>query len=353
MKKTLQRLGIVTVGLSLCLWSCKEQDGLVKPSEAPASITPKIKDKIDFSVVEGRLKFETMEDFEAAFGKAATEQGRKEFEFAVGFKSFNEVYEEFLSKKLNGEISQDYESVVRVVKDDEGRMSYDRTFSINSMTALVNKIGLVQIGDKVLKFSEKFVKIANVKYISELESDEVTPNIIVNEIVSKYVTETNKSARVKDWYWEVYNWWHYPRPSWAADRRLEARIYTYLFNTGETYLWEFGTTIQNQRDDFWGWSASTLEGWSNGNGYATIVPNGFGSEVTQSQIIPLSPMSWTANSYAGTANYRRIVNGKAYPTRKQPFLKLGMNVKFRPGSIIAREFSTDNYINYLSFDQSL
>ena len=33
MKKTLQRLGIVTVGLSLCLWSCKEQDKNVQPSE--------------------------------------------------------------------------------------------------------------------------------------------------------------------------------------------------------------------------------------------------------------------------------------------------------------------------------
>ncbi len=33
MKKTLQRLGIATVGLSLCLWSCKEQDKNVQPSE--------------------------------------------------------------------------------------------------------------------------------------------------------------------------------------------------------------------------------------------------------------------------------------------------------------------------------
>jgi Protein of unknown function (DUF3103) len=33
MKKTLQRLGIVTVGLSLCLWSCDKQDKNVQPSE--------------------------------------------------------------------------------------------------------------------------------------------------------------------------------------------------------------------------------------------------------------------------------------------------------------------------------
>lgn len=33
MKKTLQRLGMVTVGLSLCLWSCDKQDGLVQPNE--------------------------------------------------------------------------------------------------------------------------------------------------------------------------------------------------------------------------------------------------------------------------------------------------------------------------------
>jgi hypothetical protein len=33
MKKTLQRFGIVTVGLSLCLWSCDKQDKNVQPSE--------------------------------------------------------------------------------------------------------------------------------------------------------------------------------------------------------------------------------------------------------------------------------------------------------------------------------
>jgi Protein of unknown function (DUF3103) len=33
MKKTLQRLGIVTVGLSLCLWSCDKQDKNIQPSE--------------------------------------------------------------------------------------------------------------------------------------------------------------------------------------------------------------------------------------------------------------------------------------------------------------------------------
>ncbi len=33
MKKTLQRLGMVTVGLSLCLWSCKEQDDILKQDD--------------------------------------------------------------------------------------------------------------------------------------------------------------------------------------------------------------------------------------------------------------------------------------------------------------------------------
>jgi hypothetical protein len=57
MKKTLQRLGMVTVGLSLCLWSCKEQDGILKPSEGNTSLSKEI------FVKEGRLIFDSKESF--------------------------------------------------------------------------------------------------------------------------------------------------------------------------------------------------------------------------------------------------------------------------------------------------
>jgi len=53
MKKTLQRLGIVTVGLSLCLWSCKEQGGNIEPNITKSSPT------INAVIEDGRMKFKT------------------------------------------------------------------------------------------------------------------------------------------------------------------------------------------------------------------------------------------------------------------------------------------------------
>lgn len=57
MKKTLQRLGIVTVGLSLCLWSCKEQDELLKPSEDGTAVVK------EAFLKDGRLVFDSKESF--------------------------------------------------------------------------------------------------------------------------------------------------------------------------------------------------------------------------------------------------------------------------------------------------
>ncbi len=355
MKKTLQRLGIVTVGLSLCLWSCREQDGLVKPEDA-TSISPKIKEKIDFSVVEGRLKFETDNDFDSAFGKSATEQGREEFESSVGFTSYNEVYEEFVKNNLEKNIDENYKGIAKIVIDSDGKKSYAKALIFNSITPLLNRNGLVQVGEKIIKFSDDVVKIANIKYIAELESDITSPHVVVNKIIKKEITEANKSvksAKVKDYFWEVYDWWHYPRPSWAADRRVESRRYAATANVGQYYIWEFGFTIQNQRDDFWGWEACNLEGWKRGAGYGSIVPNGAGSQVASNQIYPNQNMSWGSDTYSGVHDYHIILNGRAYPTKHEAFTKLGLLVTFRPGILIAQEFSTDNNITYLSFDTDL
>ncbi len=57
MKKTLQRLGMMTMGLSLCLWSCIGQDGILKPSEDGRAIAK------EAFLKDGRLVFDSKESF--------------------------------------------------------------------------------------------------------------------------------------------------------------------------------------------------------------------------------------------------------------------------------------------------
>ncbi len=214
MKKTLQRLGIVTVGLSLCLWSCKEQDGILKPEDATSKINvaPKIKENIDFSVVEGRLKFETMEDFKGAVAKMATLEGIKEMEQKGGFTSMNEAYKAFCSQDVEGSknservISREYNDVVVVTKDNLGKKNFKMALPVPGLAALVNKDALVQIAGKVLKFSDEAVKITEVQYKDELELNSISSHVTINK-VNKHLgnATTNKSGKVlADWDNDTY-----------------------------------------------------------------------------------------------------------------------------------------------------
>jgi len=363
MKKTLQRLGIVTVGLSLCLWSCKEQGGILKPEDA-TSISPKIKEKIDFSVVDGRLKFETDEDFIAAFSKLSSEQEVKLFESIVGFTSLNKAYQAFLSKNHEGLIPAEYADVAKIFIDNDGRKSYERALKMSSLSALVNRDGLVQIGEKVMKFSDENVKITEAKYIRELETDIQSSHVKVNNVIqSKIISKIEKGARVTDfdvdWQktWEVYDWWHYPKPS-GADRRFQSRRYARTYNQGQYYLWGVGVEICHQRDDFWGWTSCNIDGWKWPSGYVTFESNGHAGSVAQSQIQPSRSTSWYGGSSpagkGGDANYNINIEGIFRPSGNvpQPQEELGILVHFRPGYIVGQTYG-DQILTYLSFDANM
>ena len=88
---------------------------------------------------------------------------------------------------------------------------------------------------------------------------------------------------------------------------------------GQYYIWEFGFTIQNQRDDFWGWEACNLEGWKRGAGYGSIVPNGAGSQVASNQIYPNQNISWGSDTYSGVPDYYINLSGRAYTYLKYTF----------------------------------
>ena len=356
MKKTLQRLSIVAVGLSLCLWSCKEQDGILKPEGATSNIkvAPKIKENIDFSVVEGRLKFETYEDFNSAIAKSITEQEMKNWESVIGFKSLSEAYQEFLNKKSKDVINLDYNDVVIIVIDDKGRKDFDRTLSMPALATLVNQNGLVQISNKVLKFSDIEVKIADVKYKDELSLDVKGSHVVINKVTQvKKEIKSEKSSKILDYTYEVYNWWHYPNvPSSASDRRIRSRLLATIYNNGQNYIWDVGVQLLHQRDDWNGWSSCDIDGWKWGAGYVTIEPYGSDTKVTSNNIVPYGSLTWTSGTYPGTADYFRHCQGVAYPTIQDSYYKLGIKASFRPGIITAQTYG-DQDITFLAYDAYL
>jgi hypothetical protein len=100
MKKTLQRLGIVTVGLSLCLCSCDKQDKNVQPSKETVALTS--------SEYNSRL-----EDVGKALAISMNEKSVRNFIKEEALKRFDGDYDilygQLENKKINGE---NFESIL-------------------------------------------------------------------------------------------------------------------------------------------------------------------------------------------------------------------------------------------------
>jgi hypothetical protein len=124
MKKTLQRLGIVTVGLSLCLWSCKEQDGILKPSDTGTAIAKEV------FVKDGRLVFDSKESFWKQVDALKTPESIVAFNNKFeGFTSMKESYDELLKHDIGNAIKdgslKNYEYSYEVSTNSDGSKEYD------------------------------------------------------------------------------------------------------------------------------------------------------------------------------------------------------------------------------------
>ena len=323
MKKTLQRLGMVTVGLSLCLWSCKEQDEILKPEDATSNIkvAPKIKENIDFSVVEGRLKFETMEDFKGAIAKNINQQAMKKWEMNSGFTSTHEAYQEFYSQDVEGAkgskltIDKVYDDVVVIEKDRQGINNYKITIPYPALSCLTNKDGIVQIGNKVIKITSEDSRIADVKYINELEKNILSIHISVHKINHLLKPQSVKNGKVLD-DWSESSYYDYSLGGGFAARRFEIRKdfvdinFGWNWNFDEpkwTFLYMAGYRIEHQRDNWYGWGSVWIEGWSWGNGSADLTKSTLGTSVYD--IYPVTPTSWSSSGGIVNQNTEAIFLG--------------------------------------------
>ena len=189
MKKTLQRLGIVTVGLSLCLWSCKEQDGLVKPSEVQETQI------ISKGVIaeKGRISFESIDAFKLTIEslKAMNENEREKWDEKISFTSMQEFYD----SHLDGLIMKDMNPIFKTQKEDKVYVP-DIVFA-----HLLNANGVIKIGNDVYKFTSDgnrlTVKSKNESLLNEKTNDSRVVKEKINvKLRGEVNVEPNKNSRL-------------------------------------------------------------------------------------------------------------------------------------------------------------
>jgi hypothetical protein len=199
MKKTLQRFGIVTVGLSLCLWSCKEQDGILKPSDAGSAVAKEV------FVKDGRLVFDSKESFWKQVDALKTPESIVAFNNKfVGFTSMKESYDELLKHDIGNAIKdgslKKYQYVYQVNTNADGSKEYDIAFMDNKLPSLLSEKALVQIDKTVYMMTDKEMKEVDESNLNEL----FVPNSPKVKSSSRKMTpldgsksaSNNKSAKV-------------------------------------------------------------------------------------------------------------------------------------------------------------
>ncbi|WP_109744644.1 hypothetical protein [Arcicella aurantiaca] len=181
MKKTLQRLGMVAVGLSLCLWSCDKQDGLVQPAEVQET---QIINK-GVTAEKGRISFESIDAFKATIEelKMMTEKERVNWDKKIGFESMQEFYD----SHSDGVIFKENNPIFKTDKVDKVYIP-DMTFS-----HILNSDGVVKIGKEVYKFTPDGNRLTVKSENENLLADGVKDSRVVQEkIVVKLTGEINK-----------------------------------------------------------------------------------------------------------------------------------------------------------------
>jgi hypothetical protein len=181
MKKTLQRFGIVTVGLSLCLWSCDKQDASLIPQEVQA---PQIISKGVISE-KGRLSFESIDAFKETIEKlkVMTEKEREAWDKKVGFESMQEFY----NSHKEGIIFKEENPIFKTEKVDKVYIP-DFLFA-----RTLNSDAVVKIGNQVYKFTPDGNRLSVTSGYENLLNENVADSRVTKEkIVSRLRGEVNK-----------------------------------------------------------------------------------------------------------------------------------------------------------------
>jgi hypothetical protein len=348
MKKTLQRLGIVTVGLSLCLWSCKEQDGILKPSENGESVSKEV------FVKDGRLVFDSKESFWKQVEALKTPESIVAFDNKFkGFTSMNEKYDELLKHDIGVAINdgtlKDYEYSYLITINPDGSKEYDIAMRNKAIAAILNYKGILQIGDMAYRLNDK--------EIAEVPEDKVGELLVKNSAVVKKTPikrftisdKSSKSAKqMASSFDEIVDIQPY---SWGSDNlRFKTNVtMSLLWGKAMGNYW-----VTHKKSTWYGWTGASIDGWTfNTNGYIGVYStSGYNNGYPQ-WTIPTS-VSWGGNSINDLTHYFSfsiddITNND--PNVYKCTMIMGMNWSANSYGNNRYSFTTNtNYPNGISID---
>ena len=348
MKKTLQRLSIVTVGLSLCLWSCKEQDGILKPSEDGTAV---VKEAL---LKDGRLVFDSKESFWRQVDALKTPESIVTFDNKFkGFTSMNEKYDELLKHDIGVAINdgslKDYEFSYQVTTNQDGSKEYDIAMRNKAIAAILNHKGILQIGDMAYRLNDK--------EIAEVPEDKVGELLIKNSAVIKITpikrltisNKSNKSAKqMAPSFDEIVDIQAY---SWGSDNlRFKTNVtMSLLWGKAMGNYW-----VTHKKSTWYGWTGANIDGWTfNTNGYIGVYSTSYGyNNGYPNWTIPTS-VSWGGNSINDLTHYfsfsiNDITNGD--PNVYKCTMIMGMNWSANAYGTIYQFSTNNNYPNGISID---
>gem|GEM_PF-1622145 len=166
-----------------------------------SSVSNEVGNKNELAVIDGILHFNSAEACEKLLATLGNSEKIERFtKQNSGFRSMFVIYNELISKDL-GELIKDggisnYEGAFKVSVDKNGDKVYDRAILDESIAAVVNKEGLVQIGDTLYKIGEEKTLKMHVGYKNESFTVD-NPHVIGKEVLHQTVKMSPpKNAKV-------------------------------------------------------------------------------------------------------------------------------------------------------------
>lgn len=236
--------------------SCKDN----RIDELSQSVAP---DKQEIVFSDGLLRFSSKEVFGSTLGKLNTKEEISRWQGRFnGFKSLRSHYEELVAGDICVAIKEGtlekYKYAFSVHKDENGIDSYDCSVTDTPLASVLNKDGLVQIGDYVYRVTDE--RMLRVKF--DKKSDlfhTVLPNTVESQIVEhKPIQLKNlKNGRMSlDVYPDPVTYTPFPG---ASERRFVPNYWAI------NYCWlgyaSTGLEVKHQRRNWWGWGQFDAGYW--------------------------------------------------------------------------------------------
>ncbi len=161
------------------------------------TVTTKSQDFTNVESKDGRLIFKD----EVAFKKTMQYLfEHQDDEFALdrafaNFKSYLKAYIELADKDFDR--YEDYPNLVHFVDGFDGDETLEPVVRFELIKSVLNSEGILQIGDKILKYSDKFVyQTQNVKYLPLLESSSYSSvlDLVTTPILEKPLNVTSRAG---------------------------------------------------------------------------------------------------------------------------------------------------------------